>query len=357
MFKAPPVDDISKALRAAARSLIPGTNPWIWPNNIGIALKVFAQALRGSYLRLEWMHRQAFALTSEAQYLDAHGIDVGLTRVPASYAIGSLLVFSDGTVTVPAGAVLRRTDGFEYTTQYDTTGTDLFSIFVKASAPGRTGNAHPATPIEFVNPIAGVEDVVVWDYGIGAGADLENDESFRARILFRKRYPPLGGAPYEYIGWARTMSGVTRVFVQRATPGPGSVTILFMMDDSYPSPGLPLAGDVGVLSYILQSKAPADAEIIVQIPTPVPVDITINGLDPDTVEVRDAVVAEIEAMFRRRAEPGNSAEDFIFSRSWISEAVSMAAGERSHTLVDPAADVACGDGEIAIPGTIEFTDV
>jgi len=40
--------------------------------------------------------------------------------------------------------------------------------------------------------------------------DLAN---FRGRILFRKRNPPFGGSPADYVQWCTNVIGVTRVFV------------------------------------------------------------------------------------------------------------------------------------------------
>ena len=41
----------------------------------------------------------------------------------------------------------------------------------------------------------------------------------------------MAARPPEYVEWAQTKNGVTRVFVQRATPVPGAVTVYFMMDN------------------------------------------------------------------------------------------------------------------------------
>jgi len=54
-------------------------------------------------------------------------------------------------------------------------------------------------------------------------------------------------------------------------------------------------------------------------------------------------------MLRRRAVPGGT-----IRRSWIWEAVSVAAGEDSHAITAPAGDVAHGTGEIAVLGVITY---
>jgi uncharacterized phage protein gp47/JayE len=65
--------------------------------------------------------------------------------------------------------------------------------------------------------------------------------------------------------------------------------------------------------------------------------------------VRVAIAAELTAMLLRRAGPGKT-----ISRSWIAEAISRAAGEDSHDLTLPAADVAVVAGRIATLGAITY---
>jgi hypothetical protein len=144
---------------------------------------------------------------------------------------------------------------------------------------------------------------------------------------------------------------VTNVFVQRATPVPGAVTILFMMYGVY-ADGLPHAGDVAGVLAMLQDMAPSDVDIHVAAPMGRPVDVTVR-ISPDTPAYQEAVTSELKAMFRRRATPG-SAQDFIFARSWIGEAVSIAMGDSFHLVSLPADDVICGAGEIATLASVTF---
>ena len=62
-----------------------------------------------------------------------------------------------------------------------------------------------------------------------------------------------------------------------------------------------------------------------------------------------AVRAELVDLFRRAAVPGG-----VFRRSWITEAVSLAAGEEDHRLIEPAEDIQPGVGEIPVLSVVEF---
>jgi uncharacterized phage protein gp47/JayE len=352
-------DKISKDLRASVASEIPGSNPYIWPNNLYVITKVFAQALRAIQLRIQWMHLQAFVSVAESDYLDLHAVDAGTSRNAPVLATGPAVAVGDDTTIIPAGTRVIRADGIAYTVQDEATIADgTATLTMVAEAAGKASNAVPGTPLPIEAPIAGLTSITVDDAGISGGLDEENDSSLRARLLDLKRNPPLGGSPGDYIRWARTMPGITRVFVQRATPDAGHVTVVAMMDETY-SDGIPQAADIASLQTILETNAPASAEIHAVAPVPYPVNVQIASLDPDTPAVRDAISTELAAGFIRRAIPGDS-DGELFSRSWVDEAISNAAGHVSHQLVLPAADVTVGlttGGlpQIPVLGTVTFS--
>jgi uncharacterized phage protein gp47/JayE len=99
--------------------------------------------------------------------------------------------------------------------------------------------------------------------------------------------------------------------------------------------------------------APSDVDIHVAAPTGRPVDVTVR-ISPNTPAYQEAVTSELKAMFRRRATPGSALQDFIFARSWIGEAVSIAMGDGFHVVNLPADDVICGAGEIATLASVTF---
>lgn len=359
-MQAPTAEQISQDLRQAIAAEIPGTDPWIWPNTIYVTLKVIAQALRAAYLRLQVLHQQAFVSTAEGDYLDVHASDLATSRAPATLAAGAVTVVGAAGYTIPAGTRLIRADGIAYQTIADITipAEGFIDGDVVAELEGKASNAIPGTPLPLETPVAQVTSVVANANGISGGTDLESDASLRARLLDLKRNPPHGGSPSEYIRWVREKPGVTRVFVQRATPDAGHVTILFMMDDTYID-GVPLAGDIADVVTILDANAPESAQLHVEAPRLLLVDVQISSLVPNTSAVQRSIETELNAMFRRRSEPGSPLADFIFSRAWIEEAISSATGEDSHVLDLPAGDISVGvatDGTplLAALGTLSF---
>jgi uncharacterized phage protein gp47/JayE len=355
MYTPPSTEQIIADLRSSVQAEVAGTDPWIWPNNLVPVLKAFGAAMRMGYLRLEFIHAQAFVSTAQADYLDWHGMQAGgLSRNPAGYAQGPAFTIADLGTVIYDGTSFARSDGQLFTSVGTVTAyTTPLRLFLRAQDPGELGNTDVGAQLQPISPILGVYSVEVDTGGLIGGRAVESDDSFRQRILFHKQNPPHGGSPSEYVEWGQTKTGVTRIFVKRATPGPGSVTIYFMMDGV--GTGIPTAADIEQMQAILEVLAPADAEVIVAAPTPQPVNITIAGLVPDTAVMRDEVIKELKAMFLRRAEPASVTEPFVFARSWIDEAVAMAPKWQRSSISAPSGDVTVSTaGNIPTLGTVTF---
>lgn len=354
-YEAPTQDTLSKQIRAAIRAQVPGAEPALWPNNSYVLAKSLVPMFEGVYKRIEQVHQQSRVPTADTEGLELRGSEIGITRRPAQIASGTATAVTDIGTAIPDGTLFARVDGVTFKTLGAVTATAASTTLdLRAVDAGAAGNTIGAIGLTPVVPIAGLGATTVDDAGLSGGDDVENDASLRARILLRLRSPPQGGSPADYEEWALGMTGVTRVFVQRATPAAGSVTVYFMMDETY-STGVPLTGDIAALTALLESLAPADAHVIVAAPTLQSVNVTITGLSPDTPAIRAAIASEITEMFLRRAQPGDdNGGSFTFSVIWIAEAISAAWPNLSYTLTLPAADVVCAAGHLAVLGTLTF---
>lgn len=349
MFVAETVNAISKRLNGAIESELLGSNPRIWPSNLAIVRKVWAQAMRGLQLRLENLHKQRFTAYASNEYLDLHASEEGLSRIPALYASGKVDIVTVAGTVIPAGTQMTFAS-LTYETMASVTATTvLTSVNIQATDPGEIGNVEAGAVMRLVEPVDGIGTITVADTGIVGGAEQETDDSLRERILFSKRNPPSGGSPSEYIEWSRRKAGVTRVWVKRATPAAGSVTIYFAMDNAYPN-GVPAAEEVADLQGQLNELAPADATVIVAAPDTLAIDVEVASVTPNTAAIREGIVQELGSMFLRRAEPGS-----VFARDWLAEAVMSVPGIQRGKIADPADDVTPGADELPILGTVSFS--
>jgi uncharacterized phage protein gp47/JayE len=354
----PSLKELAERTRSAFRAELPGSDAWIWPNNLYPTAKVIAAAVFELFLRLRWVIDQAFVTTAEGRYLDRHGADYGIARLAASFAAGTARVTGTAGAAVGAGALLANGAGLRFRVLAGATvpASGTIDVTVRAVEAGAASNTLAGAPLTLVAPAPGLVEAATTPGGIGGGTDEETDDRYRERLLFRLQNPPHGGAPADYVMWAREIAGVTRVWPVRAAFGPGTIAVYFLMDDTYPD-GIPLTADVSRVSDHFAGLAPAGAIYSVFAPRPLVVDVRISGLQPDTTDTRDAVTAEIAVTFRREASPslpGPYGSTARLSVSWLWQAAANASGEHRHRIVSPAADVPLPVGSVAVLGSVIF---
>jgi uncharacterized phage protein gp47/JayE len=350
-FPRPTLSELRTQARADLQSALPEADLGLRRSNLRVFADVTAGLMHMHYGWLDWLARQVIPDTAETEYLERWARIFGLVRAPASPAGGRAVFAGSVGAAVPTGTRLQRADRVEYAVA--TGGTlptgGYLELDVEAIEPGSAGNADAGVRLTLVSALAGVEArATVGVDGLGGGADAETDDSLRDRLLARIRRPPHGGAAHDYVAWARAVPGVTRAWAYPGELGLGTVTVRFMMDVVRAAEaGIPQPEDVAAVSAAVEALRPVTADVTVAAPVPAPLDVTIQGLEPDTPEVRAAIVAELADMVARTAEPGGT---IPISRIW--EAVSLATGERRHVIVAPAADIVHATGRIAVLGEV-----
>jgi uncharacterized phage protein gp47/JayE len=331
---------------------LPGTDAMLRWNNLRIIADVEAGATHMLYGRLVWSFNQLFPDTAEGPFLDRWASIWDVPRRPATAAIGPVQFTANSGTAYPEGYVVQRADGVQFTVMdaaFESGG--LINVNVQAVLPGGFGNTEPTTRLTAVNTVTGVNPSgTVQGGGIVGGADLESDELLRERLLLRIQSPPHGGTAADYVQWAFEVPGVTRAWCYPVELGPGTVVVRFMMDEVRASAqGIPEPGDVDLVQAHINGVAPVTAVVSVQAPIPLPIDITIGGLEVDTPDTRTAVQTELLDFFVHTAEPGVE----VFP-SQIIGAINTAPGVTKFRLLDPLISIVPIVGEIGILGTITF---
>lgn len=356
-FSIPKLPELVQRARQNFRTYMPGSDAWIWPNNLNVASKVMAALTHELFLWLKYIEKQRFVTTADGEFLDRHGQQYAIARLAPSFSEGEVVFVGTPTRPIPAGLEIDRTDGVRYTVTEAAIVSGLGSVTLKvrAQAAGKSGNAIAATPVSLLE----VNDDLtssgtVPAAGIGLGADEESDESLRQRILHRLQYPPHGGAAHDYVAWARSIAGVTRVFVEPAHNGPGTVGVYFLMDGIY-THGIPQQADVAAVDAFIETVRPVTAVVSTLAPTTSIVDIEVRDLAPNTVAVQEAVRAELQDLFTREVGVGTDTTPFTLYRSKIWQAVADATGEDHHDLIVPSINVVYTGGQIPVLGDVTFT--
>lgn len=365
-FAIPSLRDLVERARLNFRAYLPGTDAWLWPNNIGPSAKVMAGLIHEAFGFADYVARQKFALTADGDSLDMHGAELGMARRSATVSSGDAVFTATTALAVADGAILARSDGLTYRlgSAGSIAGPGSLTLPVVSEESGKATIAVEGTSLSVSSGVTGTATVLVGTGGLVGGADREGDESFRERILFRKRNVPQGGSAADYVMWASEIPGVTRVFVERIWAGSGTVRVFPIFDDDYPG-GIAPAGRIMQVSDYLETLRPAGAALTVSAPNATVIDVVISGLTPNTPTVQEAVRAELSAAIRRRGRVAGGDDTFAsmpylasplsFSRSWLWQAAANATGEQAHTVAVPAADISIPGGSIPVLGSVSFS--
>ncbi len=310
--------------------------------------RVQAAAIHTLYGYLDYLARNMLPDLCDEDWLYRHGRIKRCPRKDAVSAAGFIRWDGiSGAPTLPAGTQIQRDDQVTYTTtQTVKAAGGLLRVPVTADVAGAAGNTDDGTELRLGTPVSGIPSTGYADTLTG-GADVEELETWRARVLERYYWIPQGGADPDYVIWAKEISGITRAWTFRHWQGKGTVGVMVATSD----PEHPAPGDDAVLAvrnHILPLAPVAGAGLFVFAATEKSISMTI-ALAKDTPEIRTAVTAELNSLMLRDGAPSGKV---YLSR--ISEAISLAAGEVAHQLRSPVADVILGQTELPVLGTITW---
>ncbi|MBU1229563.1 MAG: baseplate J/gp47 family protein [Proteobacteria bacterium] len=318
-------------------------------STIAVLARVTAGQTHMLYGYHEWLARQPFPDTAEAEYLERHARIWGIARKAAVAATGQVSIPGTNGAVLPAGAQLQRVDGALFAVLEEATvagGAALASV--TAVEPGQAGDTPAGVSLTLTAPVTAMQSVgLVQAPGLSGGVNLEADEALRTRLLARIQAPPHGGAGQDYEAWALEVPGVTRAWVYPRHMGAGTVGVAIVADDDPDSP-IPDAELVEAAQAHIDAARPVTAEVFVFAPTALSVPVSVT-LSPNTTATRAAVTAELRDLFAREAAPGQ-----VIYLSHLREAISISSGETNHVLTAPTADITPGALEFPVLGTITF---
>ena len=342
-FERPALKDLVERISSDAESRL--SVPQLRRSNAKVYSRVLAGASHGLHGHIEWLAKQLFVDTADSDFLDRWASIYAIQRKKATKASGSVAItFASEIVPIPVGSLMQTDDGVQFET-IDGVTRDK-KVRVRALLTGETGNVVKGDVLTLSNPIAGVMSEVTVE-GISGGANAEDDESLRTRLLFRMQEQPHGGAKSDYVAWALEVPGVTRAWCYPNEGGVGKVTVRFVCDDLeniVPTPEM-----VEKVDSHIEEKRPVTADVTIKAPTLKPVAITIESLSPDTTAVREAVKKELQDLFIRESEPGKTV-----LVSHIRAAISYAIGEEDHQLVAPLDNPEATANELLTLGDITW---
>lgn len=338
-FERPTLTQIIKRVQADAESRM-GKKAMRW-SLVPVLVRVIAGVSHGLHGFIAFVLRQCFTTTAEGAYLERRASEYGIYRKAASAASGEV-TFS-GNATVPLGTQLQAEDGSVYAT---TAASVDGKAPIAAAVAGAAGNAEEGMELTLVSPVAGIMSTAVAGELTG-GADAEEDESLRERLLQRQKNPPKAGTKADYVAWALAVAGVTRAWCFPQEMGQGHVTVRFMTDGMTEN-GIPNETMIKRVEEYITSQMPVTAILHVVAPVPKPFNVTLDVLPMDEA-VQAKIESAIESVVLAEAVPGGA-----ILRTSVDRAISGVSEVKSYRIVSPTDDVGTDVGEIYVPGSITW---
>jgi uncharacterized phage protein gp47/JayE len=335
--------------RAAAdiEGWMPGGDAHVRRHKLHLLGKVNAGAAHSQHGHLAWLALQILPDTADWETLLKWGSLKGLKPLNASGAFGRVEIQGQPGGVINSGETYQRADGWEYvvsqTTNVDAQGRA--EVPVISLAGGYSGNSTKNTTLRLARAVARIGSTATV-INLAGGADAEGLESFRERVNFRWRNPPQAGALHDYVAWAREAHpAVTRAWAYRNEMGANTITVRLVTDHD-PAGSIPDQALLDVVYSYIRAIMTATPELYLVAPIPVAVNTQLTVI-PDTPQVRASVELEVADWYL--IDPDIKPGGIVYP-SRLSEAVSKASGERAHTLILPAANLAMGTGEIPVHG-------
>lgn len=376
-YQRPTLSQLRANVAAAINANVTGADALLRFANLKVLGTVQAGLSHEHYGYLDWIAKQTNPFTATGEYLEAWGALKKVYRKGAIQASGPV-TFPCAAVTdsIQVGTSVNRSDGVAYLVTATNAPVNApggstqpyqITVTVKAVADptgqtGAFGDADPNTQFTLGQTIAGITSSGL-SGTITGGADLEDQEDYRTRVLQVYQNTPQGGAAGDYVTWALQVAGVTRAWCQPLYQGAGTVGVYFMMDETESAhQGVPqgtnggatqetriaaATGDqLAVANYIYPLR-PVTALVYSLAPTLQPINMTITGVSAaNQAAVQTALSSLITGL---ATAAGGTIE---LNALWT--AIKIADPEDDFVITAPAADVASAAGSLPVLGAITW---
>ncbi len=377
-FKRATLSELRDQNRAFMQSELEAVGQLLRFSNLKVLADMDAGMAHLHYAYLDYIAKQSTPFNATDENLAGWMAMKSVYRKPAS-AAQSPSAQAKGTVgaILPAGTVLNRSDGYQYTTDTEliitTTGYGTASVTAvlpdisdDVTGGGASGNAAAGTILTLDSNAPGIENQVTLLVAATGGADIEDEEDFRSRGLLAFQNPPQGGSDADYKSWAQAVSGVTRAWVKRRLNGAGTVGVYIMCDNNsnggFPvgTDGISQLEDWGAVKATGDQLAVADyiyprqtdtAIVFVCSPIQKTINLVIAGLTDADSTIVAAIKTALTDLFFDAAQPDGTGIVYL---SDINLAISSISGTAGYILNSPAANITFNTGEIPVLGTVSF---
>ena len=378
-YNRPTLTELRARNRAAIESELKGGGTPLRFSNLNILGTANAGMSYLHYGYLDYIAKQSVPWSATDESLAGWAALKSVTQKAANAGTTPAVLFN-GTAgkSVPAGTVLNRGDGYQYTVDtlftLDMTGNGTGAVTAVLHDPnddptggGAAGNTPAGTQLTLDAGIAGINSTATISVAITNGADIESEEAFRSRMLLAYQNTPQGGNDEDYQSWALAVPGVTRAWTVRRLMGPGSVGVYIMVDGMDESnQGFPVGtdgisqlenwsavkatGDQGRVADHIYPLQPVTSLVYVCSPIKKIINFIINGISSVDAVTTAAIANAIDSVFFESGDPRG--KTVLLSDLII--AISNVSGTSGFILTSPSTNIIMATGELPVRGEVDY---
>ncbi len=301
-----------------------------------------AGANYGQYAYQDYLFKQLNPETAEEQWLYLWANRFNVERLTFVFATGTVnFQLTSGVVNIPTGVILKTSDNREYqTTQAIDSDQE---VPVEAIEAGDAGNLTAGVNLYLVTAVTGLNPDTISSNEIAGGADLEELEHWRERIITAYNDDQIIGKLEDYEYWAVSAhQDVDFAWGLDNTPVLGNVTVYFAQAENNPL----LSDEIKtIVQQNLDDNRLAGCHLFAKHPEPKAVSISIS--DVSDIDMRTSIASLLQSFFNERLDDRSELRS-----NELSAQIMTVTNE--FTLVSPVATTPLADNELYTLGEISF---
>lgn len=321
--------------------------------DMSVRLYAMASQVYSLWVQSEFMKKQAFPHTATGEYLELHASVRGLSRADSACAFGIIRFCLNeaayARISFSSGVRCLTAAGTEYVTTQDGTieqGESYCEVQAVAASPGTAGNV-PAGSITIMALAPNGVSSCYNPQGFTGGADAEDDEQLRERVLNTYRKLPNGANAAYYETTVLGVEGVASVSVLPKSRGIGTVDIVIAALDGIPGGEL-----IGTVQQLLDSQREICVDIQVLAPEAVNMDIGLSVKVADGYEAQ-SVLQKVQTALRSYFTGQLLGGDVLLAA--LGYAVFSVGGVENYAFSAPSADIKISNTQLPVIGAISIS--
>lgn len=304
-----------------------------------LAARMYAVAAQvyGLYVQADWVKRQCFPQSAQGEYLDHHAQLRGLERKKAVKAHGILrFSISQPAQTqrvIPVGTVCMTAQLVRFETMEEgiiSAGKLTCDVFARAVEAGAAGNVAAGSVVSLAVAPVGVAGCSN-PQAFSGGADAEDDETLRERVLDTYRRLPNGANAAFYQQAALSFDQVAAAAVLPRARGRGTVDVVVASRAGAPEQAL-----LQELTDYFQQRREIAVDVQVRRPESVPVQVAVQ-VTAQTGQDTQAVLERVKQALTGWFTGARLGEDVLLAG--LGSVIYGCEGVKNYKITAPSADV------------------